>query len=131
LRVLLVPIAELHRHLLRTLNDVSVGEDVAVVVDQEARPGRLAALLLREAEHGLGLLHDRRADEGDSLGVALVDVVDGEALVRVARRPRQRRRLSHLRGAVVVARVDDAGLDQDQARDQHDKAAGDGGPETG
>jgi len=61
---------------------VRVGEDVPVVVDEEAGAGRGALLLLGQSEDGGSVLNDLRADERDALGVALVDVVDREALAR-------------------------------------------------
>ncbi len=81
LGLLRVAVSELDVHTLRALDDVGVGEDVALVVDQEARTGGGALLLLGESEDGLGLLHDLRPDEGDALGVALVDLMDRQALV--------------------------------------------------
>ena len=88
LRLLRGAVPELHVDALGPLDDVGVGEDVPVVVDQEARACGGALLLLGEPEDGLRLLDDLRADEGDALGVALVDVVDREALARrVARGP--------------------------------------------
>ena len=58
------------------LDHVIVGEDVAGVVDQEARPGRDAAFLRGEqVERILHLLDDLRANEHDAGRVALVDGV--------------------------------------------------------
>ena len=73
------------RDLGRAVDDVGVGEDGAGLVDDEARAGGLALLLLGQAEveGRLRALDDLRADEDDARRVALVDVARGEAGVAV------------------------------------------------
>ena len=72
LRVDDVLVGELDGDLRRALDDVRVREDRAVAVDDEARAGRLAALLLGEAEveRRLRVLDDLRADEDDARGAS-------------------------------------------------------------
>ena len=89
---------------------------VAVAVDDEARAGRLAALLLGEAEveRRLRVLDDLRADEHDAGRGALVDVAAGSG-----RRRRRRvlvaaqRRLLDDRRRVAAAEVE-LGDDRDR-----------------
>ena len=107
------------------LDHVGVGEDVALVVDDEAGAARRA-------------LRGRCPDEGDAGGVALVDLADGELVARAAlaalglvadeARLRGGGRIRRSRSAVVA---DPAGLDGSEADDGDDQAAGDGGPEMG
>jgi hypothetical protein len=90
---------------------VSVGEDVTVVVDDEACARGGAGGLL-------GL------DEDDTFGVALVDLVHGQALaVAVVCGTGQRDRAAV--GGGLVTGINPAGLDRDQPRDRDDEPAGD------
>ena len=112
---LLAVVADLDGDVLGALDHVCVGEDVALVVEDEARAGRLA-----------------RLDEGDPTGVALVDLADREALaigaavvadeLGLGRGCRRR----WVRAGVVA---DPAGLDGPEADRCDDEAAGDGRPE--
>ena len=49
----LVSVAEADLDLARALDHVGVRQDVPILVDHEARPGRLAALLLGKPERRL------------------------------------------------------------------------------
>src|SRR4051794_87924 len=82
------PVGELDLDLRGAGDDVRVREDRALAVDGEAGAGRLAALLLGEAEveRRLRLLDDLRADEHNAGRRALVDLAWGEAALGAARR---------------------------------------------
>ena len=104
------------------VDDVRVGEDVALVVEHEAGAGRrvLAACAAKTSNGDCGLLDRARADEDDARRVALVDVARGQArsargsrrgdaeaqrrLLDDRRRARRRRR----RRRAATAAVDDA-----------------------
>src|SRR4051794_26372115 len=89
LRVDGLVVRELHGHLDRAVDDMRVGEDVAVAVDDEAGAGRLALLLGRSHVEGrLRALDDLRADEDHARRVALVDVARRELPGAVAGRAR-------------------------------------------
>ncbi len=69
--------------LLGAVDDMRVGEDVAGVVDHEARAGRGPPAATPEGvERRGGLRRLLGLDERDSGGVLLVDLVDGEPLAR-------------------------------------------------
>ena len=124
-----VAVGELDGHLRRAGDDVGVREDRALAVDDEARAGRLAALLLGEAEveRRLRLLDDLRADEDDARRGALVDVARGEAGAAAVRAvlAAQRRLLDDRRRvpAAEVERRDDADREHaaDDGRDERDR----------
>jgi hypothetical protein len=107
-------------HLLCALDDVGVREDVALLVEHEARAGRRAA-------------GRARLDEGDSGAVLLVDLVDGlpgDGLERRVGRPvgdRDRRLAGRRRR--VIAGVDHACGQQDANDHGDDEATGQAGQE--
>ena len=79
-----VPVGEAHLDLLGSLNHVEVRDDPPGRVDHEARPERLLALLLGEAERiqeriGLDLDRARRRDLDDAGRASPVDLVDRQA----------------------------------------------------
>ncbi len=109
--------------VLGVADDVRVGDDRALLVDDEAGAGRLAAALGRAEGRvaGAGLLLGDHEDDAGAL--LLVDVGDGAgvAVVAAVRHVARRDALAHDAGR-VVAGVDHVGGDQRGAEDQHDQA---------
>jgi hypothetical protein len=81
--------------------------------------------LVGQAERRRRLRTDVRLDEDDARAVTVVDVGDGQALIAVRNRLRQRRLANDLPRR--VAGVDYVGRDQDRAEHQHDQTAEDSG----
>ena len=125
-------VAELHLDLLGAGDDVVVGQDVPVGVDQEPRAGGDAAPGLAEGvERGNLARRLLRLDEGDPLTVTLVDLVDrvgGSTVMGVDRRGRERCRGDRRSASFGL---DPAGRDRQQPESGDDRAAEDGGPERG
>ena len=118
-------VAELDGHRARAIDDVSVGEHVAVAVDEDAGAGRdPAAGGTAERRRGRGRLL-LGGDEGHSLGVLLVDLVDRLAGARGGLGLGDRHRGDRRRAGGVV--------DGDQTGRDRDDADGDGddAPEEG
>ena len=121
-------LVEAHRDAVRALDDVRVGHDVALVVDDEARSRRRA--LLRKAERRVLVARDPFCgDERHAATLLLVDVANAAALAagRVGGRLRRGRLAHHGRG---VTGVDHVRRDQDRADYQHDQAAQDSGDDV-
>ena len=125
---LVAVLLEAHRHVVRALHDVGVGDDGAVAVHEEARAGG-RALLLRQAEGRRVLLHAawprRRRRRGPPGGRC--------------RRPSCRRPWRARSGCAIevwshhrlgVPHVDHVGGDQDGADRQDQQAADDAGEEV-
>ena len=115
-------VAEADRHLGRALDDVCVGEDVAVLVDHEAGASRLSALALRKAEDRLTALNDLGAHECDARSGLLVDLVHGEARLALVAGVCGRLRDRTLDDRRLVL-ADSACRDQDHAEDQDGETA--------
>ena len=75
-----VRVAERHLDLCRAVDDMGVGEDVAVVVDHEAGARRGPAAAAPEGIERRGPRGRLGLDEGDAGRVLLVDLVDRQAL---------------------------------------------------
>ena len=120
--------------LLGAFDHVVVGEDVAFVVDHEARAGGGAAARFgfdfAEGVEAFGFLRfDLRFDEGDAFAVGLVDLVDdvGAAVFGLGVDRRRQRRGDGRRRAAV--RLDRACGDRDPADDGDDQAPKESGAE--
>ncbi len=78
-----VVVGERHPDLGRRLDDVRVGEDQAVVVEHEARAGRLGRLrVVADVERRRVGVHRLGADEDDAGRAALVDLARARARCR-------------------------------------------------
>jgi hypothetical protein len=84
-------------HVGRAGDDVRVGQDSALLVENEARAGRLVGARAPDVERRVGLLHGARPHEHDARRIALVDRARRHPQPRHRRaRGRQRGGLDHL-----------------------------------
>jgi len=115
----------------RVLDHVVVRQHRSVVVDHDARAGRLTLALLfatEQVERRFALLHDRRRDERDPRGIFDVDVVRRQPLALLGGVRRRNRRGLNGRDRLLIAaqaagRCDDGHDDAspEEGRDERDE----------